>query len=231
MYKRQANYFGPASFTYQVVDSTGAVSNTATVNLTVKSVNDAPMGVADSYTVVEDDPHTFSANDLVGNDTDPDIATGDSLSVASVAGAINGTAVLNEDGTVTFTPKANFNGTASFTYRAQDEAGALGKTTKVTLTVAAVNDAPTAVNDSFTVTEDTTKKITAYQLINNDTDPDKAYGDTLSVGAVGNATNGEVVLNADGTVSFTPTANYNGPASFTYQVKDSTGTLLSLIHI
>ena len=57
------------------------------------------------------------------------------------------------------------------------------------------------------------------------TDPDKVYGDTLTVHSVGGATNGAVVLNTNGTVTFTPTANYNGPASFTYQVKDTKGAV------
>ncbi len=54
----------------------------------------------------------------------------------------------------------------------------------------------------------------------NDTDSD---GDVLSVHSVSGATNGTVVLNANGTVTFTPTANYSGPASLNYRVKDAAG--------
>ncbi|MCQ4349124.1 cadherin-like domain-containing protein [Pseudomonas stutzeri] len=60
---------------------------------------------------------TFSAADLLGNDSDVD---GDSLSIASVTSGTGGTAVLNADGTVTFTPDADFNGVATFSYTVTD---------------------------------------------------------------------------------------------------------------
>ncbi|MCQ4349145.1 cadherin-like domain-containing protein [Pseudomonas stutzeri] len=61
----------------------------------------------------EDTPVTFAAADLLGNDSDVD---GDSLSIASVTSGTGGSAVLNADGTVTFTPDADFNGVATFSY-------------------------------------------------------------------------------------------------------------------
>ncbi|WP_374110484.1 cadherin-like domain-containing protein, partial [Mycolicibacterium sp. F2034L] len=60
-------------------------------------------------------------------------------------------------------------------------------------------------------------------MVGNDTDPDKVYGDTLRINSVGGPSNGSVKLNPDGTVTFTPTAA--GAASFTYRVKDATGTV------
>ncbi|WP_431234968.1 cadherin-like domain-containing protein [Mycolicibacterium psychrotolerans] len=86
------------------------------------------------------------------------------------------------------------------------------------------NQAPTAVNDSgFATAEDTVKTITAAQLLGNDTDPNA--GDKLSLASVSGATNGTVALNGDGSVKFTPTANYSGAASFTYKVKDAAGAV------
>ena len=165
----------------------------------------------------------MTAAQLVGNDTDPD---GDALSVSSVSGATNGTAVLNANGTVTFTPTAGYAGAASFGYKVKDPTGAVSaNTATVSLTVtAAANQAPTAVNDGpFTVTNNTPLTLTAAQLVGNDTDPNPA---TCSVSAPSAAaTNGTAVLNANGTVTFTPTTGYTGAASFGYKVKDTTGAV------
>ena len=89
-----------------------------TVN--VAAVNDAPVANADTLAATEDTPVTYTAAQLLGNDTDVD---GDTLTIASVTSGTGGTAVLNGNGTVTFTPNANFNGAASFTYTATDGTG------------------------------------------------------------------------------------------------------------
>ena len=128
-----------------------------------------------------------------------------------------GTVVLNGNGTVTFTPSANFNGAANFTYTATDGTATSNPAT-VTVNVAAVNDTPVANPDTLSATEDTPITYTAAQLLGNDTDAD---GNTLSIASVTSGTGGTVVLNGNGTVTFTPSANFNGAANFT----------LSLIHI
>jgi hypothetical protein len=219
-----AGYTGPASFIYNDIDTTNGYTspNFATVSLTVSApVNQAPTAVNDGpFTVTNNTPLTLTAAQLVGNDTDPN--SGDTLSVSSVSGATNGTAVLNANGTVTFTPTAGYSGAASFGYKVKDQAGAVStNTATVSLTVSApVNQAPTAVNDGpFTVTNNTPLTLTAAQLVGNDT---AAAGDTLGVSWVGSPVNGSVVLNANGTVTFTPTAGYTGPASFIYNDIDTT---------
>ena len=123
-YAPDANYFGPDSFTYRASDG-AAPSNLATVSLTVNAVNDAPVAVDDSATTVVGTSLTFdgvSGNPprLEANDNDLE---GDSLSVASVQNGLHGTAVLNIDGSVTFTPEAGYVGPASFEYTVQDSGG------------------------------------------------------------------------------------------------------------
>jgi VCBS repeat-containing protein len=85
--------------------------------------------------------------------------------------------------------------------------------------VGPTNHAPVAVNDSATINEDAALVIPATMLTANDTDSD---GDTLTVTSVQGAINGTVSL-AAGVVTFTPTLNYNGPASFTYTISDGHG--------
>ncbi|MDF3196337.1 tandem-95 repeat protein, partial [Pseudomonas sp. 1928-m] len=207
-----ANFNGVADFTYTVTDG-ALTSNTATVTVNVAPVNDAPVAVNDSLVASEDTPITYTANDLLGNDSDVD---GDTLTIASVTSGNGGTAVLNPDGTVTFTPNANFNGVADFTYTVTD--GALtSNTATVTVNVAPVNDAPVAVDDSLVASEDTPITYTANDLLSNDSDVD---GDTLTIASVTSGNGGTAVLNPDGTVTFTPNANFNGVADFTYTVTD-----------
>ena len=105
---------------------------------------------------------------MLGDVTDVD---GPSLSIASVSVASGGGSLVNNgNGTLTFTPAANFNGAVSFSYTASD--GALSASSTVSLTLAAVNDAPVAIADTLAATEDTAVTYTAAQLLGNDTDVD-----------------------------------------------------------
>ncbi|RSB81277.1 DUF4082 domain-containing protein [Rhizobium pisi] len=84
------------------------------------------------------------------------------------------------------------------------------------------NSAPVATDDTgLTISGNDTVVISIASLVGNDTDPN---GDALTISAVGNAVNGTVTLNKqNGTVIFTPTNNYSGPASFTYTLSDGRG--------
>ena len=190
-----------------------STSNTATVTVDVAAVNDAPVAADDSLMATEDTPVTYTAAQLLGNDSDVD---GDSLTIASVSSGTGGTAELNPDGTVTFTPNADFNGDADFTYTVTD-GDLTSNTATVTVDVAAVNDAPVAADDSLMATEDTPVTYTAAQLLGNDSDVD---GDSLTIASVSSGTGGTAELNPDGTVTFTPNADFNGDADFTYTVTD-----------
>src|SRR5439155_1920671 len=90
-------------------------------------------------------------------------------------------------------------------------------TATVAVTVAPVNDAPAARDDSATTDEDTAVVI---NVLANDSDVD---GDSLAVSAVTQGSHGAAAINADGTVTYAPAANYNGPDSFTYTISDGHG--------
>jgi VCBS repeat-containing protein len=89
----------------------------------------------------------------------------------------------------------------------------------VTITVNAVNDAPTASGEAYSVDEDNTLTVNAASgLLGNDSDVE---ADALAAVLVSGPSNGSLTLNTDGSFSYTPDANFNGSDSFTYEVSDS----------
>jgi VCBS repeat-containing protein len=150
---------------------------------------------------------------VLGNDSDPD---GNQLTAVLGSGPSHGTLALNADGSFTYSPAANFNGSDSFTYRASD--GTLtSNLATVALTVSTVNDAPTAAADAYSTGEDTTLTVAAPGVLANDNDP---AGDNLHA-VVGSApSHGTLALNADGSFTYTPAADFNGGDSFTYRASD-----------
>ncbi len=207
-----ASYHGSDTFTYHANDGI-ANSNAATVTITVNSVDDAPVAEDDSYTIDEDTQLSVAAPGVLGNDTDGDL---DDLTAVLVNGPSNGVLTLNADGSFTYTPNANYNGPDSFTYHAFDGTTNSNDAT-VTITVNGVNDAPVAVDDSYTIDEDTQLSVAAPGVLGNDTDAD---ADALTAVLVNGPSNGVLTLNTDGSFTYTPNANYNGPDSFTYHAFD-----------
>ncbi len=215
-YTPAANFNGSDSFTYRASDG-ATVSNPATVSITVTALNDAPAAADDTYSTAEDTVLTVAAPGVLGNDTDLD---GTTLSAVVVTGPAHGTLTLNEDGSFTYTPDANYNGPDSFTYRASDGTTASNPAT-VTITVSAVNDTPAAADDAYTTAEDTTLTVAAPGVLGNDTDPDSTIVTAALASGPGH---GSLTLHADGSFTYTPSANYNGPDSFTYRASDGTLT-------
>ncbi|MDH3967696.1 MAG: Ig-like domain-containing protein, partial [Rhodospirillales bacterium] len=212
-YTPNADFNGSDSFTYVAND--GQVdSNVATVTITVNAVNDPPVAVDDAYTTDEDVALNVTVPGVLGNDTDPE---GDPITaVLGTSGPTNGSVTLNPDGSFSYVPNADFNGTDSFTYVAND-GQADSNVATVTITVTPVNDAPLAVDDSYTTIEDTPLSIAAPGVLGNDSDVD---GDPLTAVLVTSTSNGGLTLNADGSFTYTPNAGFNGIDSFTYVAND-----------
>ncbi|MDZ4253583.1 MAG: tandem-95 repeat protein, partial [Sulfuritalea sp.] len=103
--------------------------------------------------------------------------------------------------------------TDRFTYTMVDGEGATSTAT-VTMTIVGANDAPVVQDDSATLLED--GRIT-LALMSNASDID---GDALTLRIVEQPAHGMLTLNADNTVTYLPTANYNGEDVFTYLVND-----------
>ncbi len=224
------NYFGPASFTYTISDGNGGVS-TATVNLTIVPVNDAPVAANDAYGTGEKTVLTVPlATGLLANDTDIDTAHA-ALTVSQVNGVamspgapivLPSGAILtpNADGTFSYDPNGAFNSLAaaatttdSFSYQVSDGQGGLATAT-ATITITGVNDAPVANPDTNSTNPHVPISVgAAAGLLANDTD---AEHDVLTVSKVNNVaiigssatvagTNGGTfTINTDGSYTFNP---------------------------
>jgi hypothetical protein len=210
----------PASITV-----TSSAGGSATLPVTVVTGaapgNTAPVAVNDAANTDEDT--TVDIVVLV-NDSDPDTTSEPTNTIDPTtvtiggAGPANGNAVVNADGTVTYTPRVNFNGIDSFTYVVQDTLGAFSNPATVTITVNPVNDAPTAVNDAASVNINNSVII---NVLANDTDPEANISPStvtiVSPGILGTAT-----AQPDGTVIYAA-GDTAGVDTFTYTVADGAG--------
>ena len=221
-YVPNSNFNGTDSFEYKVEDGTGnAESGTVTINVT--SVNDTPISVADTYSVVEDTVLSVNAEaGVLANDTD--VESGSlTIDPTPVQDVVNGSLVLSSDGSFTYTPSANYHGVELFTYEVIDADG--GKSQQsATITVTPVNDAPVALSDAYTIDEDNTLEVVDLSLaiVANDSDVD---GDTITVDTtpVQDVANGTLTLTSDGKFTYIPDPNFAGSDFFIYKVSDTSG--------
>ena len=212
VYTPNANFNGVDTFTYKAND--GAVdSNIATVTITVSPVNDEPVAMDDAYSTNQNTTLNVSAPGVQSNDSDVEGTTLISILVSSPS---NGTVTLNGNGSFIYTPTTGFTGTDTYTYRVHDGA-LLSNVATVTITVNAVNAVPVAVDDAYTVDQDTTLNVSAPGVLGNDTDGD---GDTLTAILVSGPSNGTLTLNSNGSFVYTPTTGFTGTDTFTYKAND-----------
>ncbi|EGR3401290.1 RTX toxin, partial [Vibrio parahaemolyticus] len=198
-----ADWNGKETITFTVKDSSGE-SVSQTVDFTVAPVVDIE---ADSADVVEDTPTIMN---VLGNDTFE--STDKVVSLDADNGPKNGTVIVNNDGTVTYTPDDNYVGKDTFTYVVTS--GGVSESTTVEVNVTPVNDAPVAKDDIATTQEDTAVTI---DVLSNDTDVD---GDKLSLQSASvPEAQGKVEI-VDGKLVFTPAENFNGDAEITYTLTD-----------
>ncbi|MFL0849820.1 tandem-95 repeat protein [Vibrio parahaemolyticus] len=198
-----ADWNGKETITFTAKDPSGE-SVSQTVNFTVAPVVDIE---ADSTNVVEDTPTIIN---VLGNDTFE--GKDKVVSLDAENGPKNGTVIVNNDGTVTYTPNDNYVGKDTFTYIVTS--GGVSESTTVEVNVTPVNDAPVAKDDIATTQEDTAVTI---DVLPNDTDVD---GDKLSIQSASvPEAQGKVDI-VDGKLVFTPAENFNGDAEITYTVTD-----------
>ncbi len=130
-YTPNDNFAGTDSLDYSVNSNNNSGNNTATVSLTVNSVNDAPVASNDT---VSTDRNTSFELDVLQNDSDVDDDTAD-LSIAIIDGTNNGSIAIVSGGLVSYTPQTSFSGADSFTYQITDLNGATSNIATVSITV------------------------------------------------------------------------------------------------
>ena len=202
VYTPNSDVSGTDSFTYTVND--GSLDSVlSTVSITVAGVNDAP--VANSLTVaaLED---TAKAVVLAGTDLE-----GDVLSYTIVDGPVSGT-LTGTAPDLLYTPNSEVSGTDSFTYKVNDGTADSAVAT-VSITVAAVNDAPVAIPLTVDTTENTSVAITLTAF---DVD-----GSELNYVVSTEPKNGVLTGTAPNLV-YTPKPSISGSDSFTFTVNDGT---------
>ena len=202
VYTPAATYTGPDSFTFTASDGT-VTSPPATVTITVTAVNRAP--TANAQTVSTNQGVALTVT-LTGSDPDGDVLT--------FAATQPGHGTLTGSGASrVYTPAATYTGPDSFTFTASDGTVTSPPAT-VTITVTAVNRAPTA--DAQTVS---TNQGVALTVTLTGSDPD---GGVLTFAAT---QPGHGTLTGSGASRvYTPAATYAGPDSFTFTVSDGTVT-------
>jgi subtilisin-like proprotein convertase family protein len=210
-YTPDQDFNGQDTFTYTIDDGKGG-TDTATVTVTVNPIADPPGAVDDTAAT---DEGTAKIIDVLANDSDPD---GDTLSVTDVSTPANGTAVINPDDTITYTPDAGFTGTVTFDYTISDGNGGTDTGT-VEVTVSPVSsDTPLYVYDIRFVQHD--RKADWWQAvfeIRADVDGDGVDGDDTPGAGVA------ITVNFAGE-TFSGTTDSNGVFTTSWVRKLQSGT-------
>ncbi len=207
IYTPSLYFHGDDSFTYKANDGT-LDSNVVTVSITVRHVNQPPVGVDDFYQIPEN--QTLSGN-VVANDQDID---GNSLIAFLNDSQSHGTMTLHTDGTFIYSPDPNYFGTDSFTYFA-DDGTSFSQLVTVHINVVFQNHPPVAVDDSVDVVENQT---VSGNVLSNDTDVDA--GQVLSATLNDSPSNGNLTLQNTGIFTYSPNPGFIGTDTFTYFASD-----------
>ncbi|MEG3756670.1 Ig-like domain-containing protein [Pseudoalteromonas carrageenovora] len=181
------------------------------------TLNFAPKAFNDQFEVNEDQA---LLNNVLTNDTDE--YQGDlTVNTTALVSPQHGSVVINSSGEFTYTPRANFNGIDAFSYLVINELG-MTDTGIVEITINAVNDVPSALDNTYNINADGTLFVTAPGLLANDSDIDL---DTLTVDTtpVTSPLKGNLTLNTDGSFEYTGSANMQGTDSFQYRIFDAQG--------
>ncbi|MCA9908520.1 MAG: tandem-95 repeat protein, partial [Anaerolineae bacterium] len=205
-YQPNPGFAGTDSFTYTATDGTNTSSATVYIN-----VANGPNAGNDTYSTVLNTPLTItSTTGVLANDQVNGAGT---LTAELVTGipATQGALVLQPNGGFTYTPLAGFSGDVTFTYLARRSDGVASSAATVTITVA--GGTIVAQNDSYTVTANTVYTVAAPGVLINDSGP----GGTLTAVLVSGATSGTVILNSDGSFTYTPQVGFSGVANFQYR--------------
>jgi VCBS repeat-containing protein len=206
-YTPNGNFSGTDQFTYLVCDGTG-ICDTATIHVTVVSVNDAPTAVNDSLTINEEE--TIELN-LAANDFEIE---NQQMSYELVGSSSLGSITLSTQGTLYFEANENAYGTESLTIHVCDSEG-LCSESEVLITINPINDLPTISLEAFSLEEDSQISIDLANYVSD------IEGSALNFALIGNAENGMIEFSQTGIVSYIPNENYFGNDTIAFTVCDT----------
>lgn len=206
-YTPNAGYNGLDSFTYTVTDVSATENLTRTVS--IKVGNNVP--VANDGTGSVDKNHVLNGN-LTATDADQDLL----VYSAGATGAAHGQLTINPNGSYTYTPNAGYVGQDTFSFKVND---GTANSADASIVIDVINHVPSATAASPTVAED-------GQLVDLLTGTDQD-NDSLTFAKATDPTHGTVTVDANGSYTYTPAANYNGPDSFTFTVSDGIDTSIA----
>ncbi|WP_435365780.1 Ig-like domain-containing protein [Haloarchaeobius sp. DYHT-AS-18] len=218
-YQPDPGFTGTDSFQYRIQDSEGAYSGYATVTIEVlPDPNRAPEAVGETYSVHAGEWLNVSAPGVLANDYDPD---NDSLIAANAYDPSHGTLTMTVAGNFEYKPDSGFTGTDSFSYRIRDDHGEYSDYATVTIEVLPPrNRAPTAVDDSYSVSAGEWLNVSAPGVLVNDYDLDN---DSISATNVYNPSNGSLSMTVGGDFRYQPDPGFTGTDSFNYRIRDEHG--------
>lgn len=177
------------------------------------TANTVPVATADAFTTEQDSSDVVLA--VLGNDSDAD---GDTLSITSVSGFNAGGSARISGTNILYTTPPAFTGTERFDYAISDGQGGTASAT-VTMTVTPPpNDDPVAVDDAFTINQDSAAA--NFNVTANDSDAD---GDPLTLASVGTPSNGGTVSITSGFMRYAPATGFSGTETVSYTVDDGRG--------
>ncbi|QDV13542.1 Bifunctional hemolysin/adenylate cyclase precursor [Rosistilla oblonga] len=222
-------------FAFTVDDGTGTTTSAA-FHWTVTNVNDAPVAVSDPVVptnpaFITNETTSLARVDILSNDIDADHdpltivrINGNTFSVGVPITLPSGALVtVNGDGTIDFDPNGRFDDLAvgqsaldGFAYTISDGQGGTD-TGQVIVTINGENEPPQIGDSKITIDPNTP---TVIPVLENAYD---SNGDPLSVIVISQPDNASVVVNSDGTLTFTPHKDYVGTVSFRYLVEDPYG--------
>ncbi|WP_293147391.1 Ig-like domain-containing protein [Microcoleus sp. bin48.metabat.b7b8b9.023] len=208
-YTPNSGFVGLDEFSYNISDG---VLTTAETPVSINVTNQQPQANSDSYTIPRDKTLNILAPGLLANDIDSD---GDILTAKLDAAPNNGKVNFKADGSFSYIPNPGFVGTDKFSYNISD--GVL-TSASVPVNITIINRSPIANPDSYSTLDSSVLNVDAIAgVLANDIDPD---GNPLTAAPVALPNKGNLILNKNGSFTYTPNTGFSGTDSFTYKLND-----------
>jgi len=209
-YSPTFGFYGVDTFTYTVTDTTGSVSNIATVTITVVDVDSAPIAVDQSYSTFED-----RAMDFILPAFEPEQQA---ITYTLLTQPSNGV-ITGDVPNLKYTPNENYTGPDSLTFQVNDGTQD-SEIATISITVVPLNDDPDAEDVIANTEVNTPVQVT---LVANDIDGDILTFEVLDEPQKGTLTYTNDFSEANPRFTYTPNDGARGGEELTYQVSDGNG--------